>query len=84
MIHKSRTRLTTKWVKSDLCGDDFLTCKNCKDKNIKIRRAYRKDYCEMWEYCPKCGAKFVKRKRGKVNDRGAEVQTGKSGYQRHS
>ena len=62
MNPKSRTRLTTKWVASDLCGEDFLTCKNCKDKNIKIRRAYRKDYCEMWEYCPKCGAKFVKRK----------------------
>ena len=65
MNHKSRTRLTTKWVASDLCGAGFLTCKNCKDKDIKIRRAYRKDYCEMWEYCPKCGAKFVKRKRGR-------------------
>ena len=61
MIRKSMTKLMTTWVASDLCGDDFLTCKNCKDKSIKIRRAYRKDYCGMWEYCPKCGAKFVKR-----------------------
>ena len=69
MAATSKTRLTTEWIPSDWGEPDFLTCKNCKDKNIKIRMAYKKSYCEIWKYCPRCGAKFVKQKRKGGGDR---------------
>lgn len=65
MAATSKTHLTTKWIPSDWGEPDFLTCKNCKDKNIKIRMAYKTNYSEMWKYCPRCGARFVKRKNKK-------------------
>lgn len=65
MAATSKTHLKTKWVPSDLGDSDFLTCKNCKDKDLTIRRAYKKSYSEMWKYCPRCGAMFVKRKNKK-------------------
>lgn len=65
MAATSKTHLKTRWIPSEFAGKVFLTCENCKDKNIKIRMAYKKSYSEMWEYCPKCGAKFTKTRKSK-------------------
>ena len=44
-----------KWVQSAL-DNDFLTCSNCQVEKLKMRMAYRKEYANLFLYCPWCGA----------------------------
>ena len=46
-----------RWVQSNL-DKEFLTCSCCRTENLKMRMAYRRDYANIFLYCPNCGAEM--------------------------